>query len=180
MRHRHHQTGLLLIACFKLFKGAMLVAVGIGALSLLHHDVAEMLLSIVDALRVDPDNHFLRALIAGIGPVSDADLRHLGIGTLVYSGLFFTEGIGLWLEKRWAEYLTLAATLSYIPLEIYELARRLTIPRVLVIVVNVAVVAYLWRVLRRGRSMSAGVAGSSPPSTAGGAVARGETSASDG
>ena len=61
----------------------------------------------------------------------------------MYGLLFATEGIGLWMEKRWAEYLTIIATGSLIPFEVYELQRRVTVPRGLALVVNVAVLAYL-------------------------------------
>ena len=70
-------------------------------------------------------------------------IRELGIGTFFYAGLFFTEGIGLWLLKPWAEWLTVIATSSLVPLEFYEIFRRPTLIRIALLVVNVAIVAYL-------------------------------------
>jgi uncharacterized membrane protein (DUF2068 family) len=57
--------------------------------------------------------------------------------------LYMIEGIGLWHQSRWAEYLTIVATSLLIPLEIYEVTRRVTIPRIGALVVNVVVVIYL-------------------------------------
>lgn len=145
-----------MIASFKLFKGTLLTAVGVGALSLVHRDVAELLTGIVDALRVDPGNRYLRGLLVGLGLVSDRQLKEIGVLTLLYAALFFTQGIGLWLEKRWAEYLTIVVTASYVPLELFELWKRITIPRLLIIVVNASVIVYLVRVVRRDGRVAKG------------------------
>jgi uncharacterized membrane protein (DUF2068 family) len=53
------------------------------------------------------------------------------------------EAVGLWYQRRWAEYLTLVVTASLLPLEVYELAHRLSPFKVVAFVINVAVVAYL-------------------------------------
>ena len=53
------------------------------------------------------------------------------------------EGVGLWLGRRWAEYLTVIATGSLIPFEIYEMVRKLSPPRLIALILNVAVVIYL-------------------------------------
>ena len=67
-----------------------------------------------------------------------------------YSALFLSEGIGLLLRKRWAEYFTVIVTGSLILLELYEIARRPTGVRVAVSLLNVSIVWYLARGLRRG------------------------------
>jgi uncharacterized membrane protein (DUF2068 family) len=77
------------------------------------------------------------------------NLRAISAGSLVYAVLLLTEGIGLLLRRRWAEYFTVIITGSFIPLEVYEFTRRLTWGRLVLIGVNVAVVLYLMSVLRR-------------------------------
>jgi uncharacterized membrane protein (DUF2068 family) len=134
---------LLLIAVFKLFKGLALLLIGIGALSLVHKDAAEHFRGWVGALRADPDNHYIHRLISRVGFASDTQLEELSAGTFFYAGLMLTEGLGLWLRKRWAEYFTIFATGSFIPLEVYELYEHFSVTKVVVLVVNVAVVAYL-------------------------------------
>jgi len=51
--------------------------------------------------------------------------------------------VGLWLNKRWAEYLTFVATTALVPFEIYELTNGISIFKIIALVINVAVVTYL-------------------------------------
>ena len=140
---------LLLIALFKLIKGILLLAVGIGALKLLHRDVAQTVAHWVDILRVDPDNRIIHKLLARVLAVTPAQLREASAGTFVYAGLLLTEGLGLLFRKRWAEYFTIITTAGLIPLEVYELSRRVSTAKVAVLVINVAIVAYLVRRVRK-------------------------------
>ncbi len=72
----------------------------------------------------------------------------LRIVTLAYAAVFAVEGIGLWMEKRWAEWLTTIITASLIPLEAWEIVLRPTIGKALILLANVAVVGYLvWHVV---------------------------------
>lgn len=141
--------GLRLIAAFKLFKAFALIAVGVGALKLLHKDVAGVVEHWVNMFRVDPRNHFIDLLLAKLAILDDRRLKELSVGTFVYAAIFFVEGVGLALQKRWAEYFTIITTSSLLPIEIYELARRVNVGRGLALIINLAVVAYLVFELRR-------------------------------
>ena len=66
----------------------------------------------------------------------------------------FTEGVGLLLRKRWAEYFTIFATASFIPLEVYELIKHFSLAKIAVIVINGLVVWYLILRVREGASES--------------------------
>ena len=145
----HHRKGLLLISLFKFVKGFILLAIGIGALKLLHKDVEAMVLHYANLWHVDPDNKYFHAFIERLGVLNDRHLMQIGLGTFFYSGLLLTEGFGLYFEKRWAEYLTVIATSIFIPLEIYEIFHHFTGVRVMVLLVNAAIVAYLVWVIRR-------------------------------
>ena len=70
-------------------------------------------------------------------------LREVGFGLLGYGLLEGVEAVGLWYTKRWAEYLTFLATTILLPLEIYELSRRLSALKIIGFIINVAVVVYL-------------------------------------
>jgi uncharacterized membrane protein (DUF2068 family) len=141
----------MLIAAFKLLKGLVLLAVAIGALQLLHHDVAALADHWINAFRVDPHNRYLHWLLAKLPMVDDRKLKELSVGTFIYSAVFLTEGIGLALSKRWAEYFTIITTGSFLPLEVYELIHRATVPKGVALLLNIAVVVYLVRELRRYR-----------------------------
>jgi uncharacterized membrane protein (DUF2068 family) len=142
---------LLLIALFKLFKGLLLVAVGVGALKLLHKDVAETVEHWVNLLRVDPENRLIHRLLIRMFRVSPHQLKALSLGTFAYAGLFLTEGTGLLLRKRWAEYLTIVTTAGLIPIEVYETSKHFTPFKIGVLIVNIAIVVYLVMRVRPGR-----------------------------
>jgi uncharacterized membrane protein (DUF2068 family) len=139
---------LLLIAAFKLFKGLILLIVGIGALSLINKDAAAHVEKWVSVLRVDPDNHYVHRLIGKLNFVTDRQLEEVSAGTFFYAALLLTEGTGLCLHKRWAEYFTIFVTGSLVPLEVYELREHFSAAKVAVLLVNVAVVVYLVARLR--------------------------------
>lgn len=149
--YRPHDQGIWLIAFFKLVKGLLLLVVGVGALSLLHKDVAGQMGHWIGLLRVDPENHYIHLLLMKLGLVDDRKLKEIGAGTFFYAALLLTEGAGLFLRKRWAAYLTAIATGSFIPLEIYELVRSASLVKIVVIAINVAIVWYLVDRVRKGK-----------------------------
>lgn len=148
---RERDPWLRSIAWYKLVKGTLLLITALGLLSLVHQDVARVIEKWIRALRFDPENRFLRDLLAKVGLWNDHYLELLSAGTLAYAALFFTEGIGLLLRKRWAEYLTTIATGSFVPFELYILFHEVTFMKVLLLAVNAAIVWYMIARLRRPR-----------------------------
>ena len=152
MTLRNRALVLRLIGGFKFFKGLTLIAVGLGALQLVHKDVALEVERVADVFRVDPDNRYLYWAAVHLAVLSERRLRELSIGTFFYAALFFTEGTGLLLLRAWAEYFTLIVTASLLPIEIYELVKHETLPKWLLLALNLAVVVYLALELRRHQS----------------------------
>src|SRR5260370_17753891 len=118
---RAHGRGLRLIAAFKLLKGLALLALGIGALNLLHKDVEAIVVHWITVFQVDPHSHYMTLLLAKLSRLDDRRLKELSAGTFIYSAIFLTEGVGLALGKRWAEYLTTISTTSLLPIALYQL-----------------------------------------------------------
>lgn len=118
-------------------------------LKLLHKDVAAIAEHWINIFQVDPHNHFIDLLLEKLSNVDDHRLKQLSVGTFIYAGVFLVEGVGLARQKRWAEYFTIITTSSLLPIEIYELVRRVSLGRCLALAVNLAVVAYLIFELRR-------------------------------
>jgi Predicted membrane protein len=149
-QHRHDR-GLLVIALFKLVKAALLILAGAGALSLLsprtEHHVSEWLAD----FSIRQGGRFVERMLHVLSVATPGKLTLVGLASICYGLMFAVEGIGLWLEKRWAEYLTIVVTGLLIPIEVYELVRAVTPVRTFALVVNVAAVAYLIYRLRRGR-----------------------------
>jgi uncharacterized membrane protein (DUF2068 family) len=140
-----------LIALFKLLKSALLVAVGMSALHMLHKDVASIVEHWVKRLGLDPGNRYVDRALQKIGDLTPDKIKTLGIGSFIYAGLFLTEGIGLWLVKRWAEWFSVIITSSLIPVEIYEIYRHPSLIKSLVVIFNIAVVGYLVYRIRNER-----------------------------
>lgn len=123
-------------------KATTLLVAGIGILKLLHHDVATVT-HWVERLRLDPDNYYIHRGLGRIFRVTPKQLRELSVGTFIYAGLYLTEGLGLVTRKHWAEYLTTLSTALFIPLEAYEMYRHFTWVRLVLLLVNAAIVCYL-------------------------------------
>jgi uncharacterized membrane protein (DUF2068 family) len=134
---------LVLIGIFKLFKALLLIAVGIGAIRFLHKDLGVTVTHWTQVLRVDPDSRLVHGLLVRIFRVTPKQLKEVSLGTFLYAGLFATEGVGLLLRKRWAEYFTIVTTSLLIPLEIFELARHFTVTKMVVTLINFLIVWYL-------------------------------------
>src|SRR3954468_14705315 len=103
-------TGIWLIALFKLAKGLLLLAVGIGAAALLHNGVETMLDRWANVLWVGRESRLVESLIDKVASLNDNELKLTEIGTFIYSALLLTEGTGLLLRQRWAEFLTIIIT----------------------------------------------------------------------
>jgi uncharacterized membrane protein (DUF2068 family) len=145
-----------LIALFKLLKAILLIAVGLGALHLLHSDIANVLAHWVKMFGLNPGGRYVEMAIQKAVALTPNTIRGLGVGSFIYAGLFLTEGIGLWLLKRWAQWFTIIMTSSLIPLAIYEIYRHPTALKVLVLIINVAVVGFLIHRVRADASTSEG------------------------
>lgn len=149
---KKHDKGLFMIALLKLLKAASLLVVAFGAIHFLHRDMEELVNHWVEVLNVDPDSRYFRHIIERLVSIDDRQLRAISAGSFFYAGLMLTEGVGLLLEKHWAEYLTIIATASFIPLEVYELSRHFHWGKIVLLLVNLAIVAYLvWVVAKKNR-----------------------------
>ena len=134
---------LILIAAFKLAQALLFIAIGVGALRLLHKDVSDLLEQLANHLRFNPESRLVNFILEKASLVDDRMLRRIGAVVFFYAALDLIEGTGLYLQKTWGEYLTLIITASFLPLEIFEVFRRLTWIRVSLLTVNVLVFFYL-------------------------------------
>ena len=146
-----HDNGLLLIGLFKLGKALLSMCIGAGALHFIHKDLGDTILRIATALRFDPESRLVAMTMARVDLIDHHTLREISMATFAYAGLALTEGVGLMLEKEWAEYLTLGLTLSFLPWELYELARHTSWFRAGLLLINLLVLIYLLWLLRRKR-----------------------------
>jgi uncharacterized membrane protein (DUF2068 family) len=88
-------------------------------------------------------HHGLLHELDNLFTTSSTHLHELGAVLLAYAAIEGIEAVGLWYQKRWAEYLTFLVTTSLLPLEVYEISTRTTALKVIAFVINIAVVVYL-------------------------------------
>jgi uncharacterized membrane protein (DUF2068 family) len=138
---------LRVIAIYKLLKVLLLLAVAYGEVRLSDASLSARLLDWASARPLGLEHHVVTWLLEWFSGLSAARVHALRAVTLAYAALFATEGIGLWMQKRWAEWLTVIITASLIPLEIWELLLRPNLGKAAVLVANAAIVAILiWHV----------------------------------
>jgi uncharacterized membrane protein (DUF2068 family) len=149
---------LKMIAIFKIFKGALLLALGFSLLFLNYRpawldqisDWADDQLLLHHSKAVTFLLNKLQAMLSG------GALRATGILSLFYCGVLFTEGIGVYMQKRWAEFLMIFATGALIPLEIRHTWHRLMrhepfVGPLVLLLANCFIVWFLYMVLRRDK-----------------------------
>jgi uncharacterized membrane protein (DUF2068 family) len=146
---RRHDRWLLLIGGFKLLEAVFFLLVGVGAMHYLHRDLRDAVLQLAAKLRRDPEGRLVGFVLNHIDVITAHRLRQIGLATFFYAGLRVAEGWGLVLEKVWAEYLTVGVTVSFLPLEMFEIVRRPDWFRVGIMAINLLVLAYLLWLLQR-------------------------------
>lgn len=146
---------LRVIAIFKLIKAAAVLITTAVFARLLRGDGAQRLAKWAQELQSDPHSRYLRLLIQKVSGLDREKVHALEVAALFYAALFMVEGIGLLLGKRWAEYMTVIATSTLIPLELYEIYEHRTGTKVAVLIINVAIVIYLiWYIRKTGKRHS--------------------------
>lgn len=147
-KHRSNRW-LVLIGAGKLLKAVLFVALGVGALHLIHKDLVAVVYQWTQDLRFDPESHFVNFILDKVSLISPHRMRLISVGIFIYAAVDTLEGTGLILGKTWAEYLTLILTASLLPWEFFELVHRPNWPKVVFALLNIAVVWYLAAYLRR-------------------------------
>jgi uncharacterized membrane protein (DUF2068 family) len=142
--HARHDRWIMLIGAFKLAQALLFVLLGIGAIRLLHRDLVEIAEHFIYQLRfINPEGRLVNLVLVKVAQIDPHRLRQISAAIFVIAALDALEGMGLVLEQAWAEFVTLILTASLLPLEMWELIRRVTWMKLGLIVINLAVVVYL-------------------------------------
>ena len=131
------------IATFELIKGLVVLLAGFGALSLLHRDVWDVAVSFLRLLHIKHRYHYADVFLRIAQGVTDRDLLIVAGVAASYSTLRFIEAYGLWRKRAWAEWFALISGAVYLPFEINELFRRVTVFNLLLFLANLAIVVYM-------------------------------------
>ena len=155
-RQRHHDLGFVLIAVWKLFRGCVLLLVSFWAVAAWHqnqpmNDHSALTQWCFRHLQAAGNHRFIHKWLAEYGALKVENLHLICIAAALYAVKLFIEGIGLWFEKVWAQYMTIIVTSLFLPFTTTELIRESTTSRLIVFLANLCVIAYLaWR-LRQAR-----------------------------
>ena len=132
-----------LIALERIVRSLLLLAAGIYLVTHVGTDLGRLANRFTRTLELDPRRHFIHRIIVRLHRLHAGTVLITGIAAVAYGVLELVEGVGLWLDRLWAEYLTVIATSLLIPLEIFELVRKPSALKAGGIAVNLAIVAYL-------------------------------------
>lgn len=138
------------IAIYKFAKGLALLVLAVAAFRLVRTPSLDHFARWIAQLPLRSGHGMVLHWIDALLGLTPRRFELIGIGASIYATLFLVEGWGLWQRRRWAEYLTVFATASLIPFEVWEIYHHFTSLKVLALAVNVAIVIYLWRIVRRG------------------------------
>ncbi len=144
-----HDRLVSVIGVFKLMKAAVLAPLGVAMLLGLPAEIARSAVHSVRWTGALSGHMAVRAAVSRLLALNHRDLREIGVACLAYAAVFTVEGVGLLRGRRWAEWLTVVVTGSFIPFEVWELMRRPGAGKLVAVVVNAAIVVYLaWRRVR--------------------------------
>jgi uncharacterized membrane protein (DUF2068 family) len=139
-----HDKWLIAIGAFKLMEALLFILLGIGAVKLLHAgDLADVVEHFIISLRFDSEGHFVNLILEKVALIDPHRLKQISLAIFAYAALHTLEGIGLVLQKAWAEYVTLILTASFLPWEFFEIVRKVTWIKIGVTALNLLVLFYL-------------------------------------
>jgi uncharacterized membrane protein (DUF2068 family) len=141
--------GLRAVATFEAFKGALVLIAGFGLASLIHRDVEQVAERLVHRLHLDAAKRYPRIFLDLAANLSDSQLWALAVLAMAYAALRFLEAYGLWLGRRWGQWVAALSGGIYVPVEIYELGRGFSWFKLAALILNALVVAYMCHLLRR-------------------------------
>lgn len=148
--------GLRLIGLFKIGKALLLLATTYGLYRLLNPALVERLHDWLNTFTDSFERRLLERLLDWVDALGSARIGSLLLVTAIYTAVLLTEGIGLWLRKTWAEWLTVVATASLIPFELWQLFfghHHKPLAVLGATVLNIVIVTYLVHLLRRNRAL---------------------------
>ncbi len=143
--------GLRAIAVLEILKGSLVLAAGLGLLSLRHTDVHAAVDAFLLQHGIDPETHYRRLFIESVARATHHNTGQIIALAFAYAAIRFAEGYGLWRGKHWAEWFAVLSGGLYLPVEFMHLARHPTWLNTLVIAANVLLIVYLARLMKRER-----------------------------
>lgn len=142
------RSAIRLIALLEALKGLLALGAASGLLFLLHKDVADFALKLVQHAHLNPAAHFPSIFIDAASHLQDSRLLMIAGGAALYSLLRLSEAYGLYQEKAWAEWLAAISGAIYVPFELYGLIGAPNLLHLILLVVNLGIVCFMLHALK--------------------------------
>jgi len=143
---------LRVIALYKLVKVLLLLLVAYGEVRLSDASLLAKIVTWASARPLGLEHRVVTWLLEWFSGLNASRVHALRMVTYAYAAVFAIEGVGLWMHKRWAEWMTTIITASLIPLELWELLHKPNIGKAAVLIANLAIVVVLiWHVRSKAR-----------------------------
>ena len=140
---------LKLVAVFEASKGFLVLFAGLALFSFIHQNVQFAAEQLVRHLHLNPAKHIPRIFIEAASNLTDRRITFLALFALLYSFMRFVESYGLWFAKRWAEWFALVSGCVYLPIELYELIKGVTLFKIVFVSINLIIVIYMAVMLKQ-------------------------------
>lgn len=151
MKPKHFAAGLRAVAIFEAIKGILVLVVGFGLVSMLHHDAQHAVERLIEHLHLNLASHFQSVFAETLEQLTNMRLWLLSTAALSYATVRAIEAYGLWHERPWAEWFAALSGGVYIPFEVLKLQRHATWLGVLLLAANLAIVAFMLMLRFRAR-----------------------------
>lgn len=147
------------IAIYEAIKGIAALAVVIGVIDLMHHDVRRIAITLIGHFGLNPNAHYPTVLLHYADRLPGANVRLLVVIAIGYILLRIVEAYGLWNERVWGEWVAALSGVLYIPVEIEHFVHQPSVINGVVLAANALLVGYLAHQLWQRHKMR--IAGSS-------------------
>lgn len=142
------KKGIRFVALLEAAKGLLVLLAGFGLLEIIHRDAQRVAELLVHHFYLNPARRFPRIFVEAASHSNESTLWLLACAAFSYAALRLFEAIGLWRQRRWAAWLGVVSATLYIPIELYELLRGVSWPKITLLLVNTACIVYLAHALR--------------------------------
>ena len=143
------KSGLKLIASLEALKGVVSLLVGFGIHELAGQNIQAFLENLLRHCHLNPANELPGLLLEKAAILTPSNLNLVVIGALIYAAIRLIEAYGLWFGLLWTEWFALVSGAIYVPFEVYEVYDQQNVLSVVVLGINLAVVYYMYLVVRK-------------------------------
>jgi len=148
------KKGLKVVAILEALKGFTSLIVGLGIHELAGKNIPKILGSLLSQLHLNPASYLPSIILHKASFLNSSNLMLITLGALIYSTIRLVEAYGLWNGLVWTEWFALLSGALYLPFEVYEVIVHIGILSILVLSINIAVVWYMYSLLRGKPSLA--------------------------